>query len=57
MAAAVFALYSLIGTRFEGLVGNIVLAVICGAAGVIVYALMLIITGVDDVKNILHRKG
>ncbi len=57
MAAAVFALYSLIGARFEGLVGNIVLAVICGAAGVIIYAFMLLITGVDDVKNILHRKG
>lgn len=57
MAAAVWAVYSFTGGRFEGLAGNIILIAICGAAGVIVYALMLLVTGVDDLKNILNRKG
>ena len=57
MATAVWAVYSFTGGHFEGLAGNIILIGICGAAGVIVYALMLLVTGVDDLKNILNRKG
>lgn len=57
MAAVVFAIYSFMGGRFDGLIGNLLLIAVCGGAGVIVYALLLLITGVDDLKNILHRKG
>lgn len=57
MAAAVWAVYSFMSGRFDGLIGNLLLIALCGGAGVIVYALLLLITGVDDIKNILHRKG
>jgi putative peptidoglycan lipid II flippase len=57
MAAVVWLLYSFIGGRLDGLVGNIILIAVCGIAGVIVYGLMLLITGVDDIKNILKKKG
>lgn len=57
MAAAVFALYTFVGGRFEGIAGNIIVVAVCGIAGVAVYAVMLLITGVDDIKNILKRKG
>ncbi len=57
MAAAVLAAYSLIYGRFEGLMGNIIVAAVCGVIGVIVYVLMLAVTGADDIKNIIKRKG
>ncbi len=57
MAAAVFAIYRLIGGRFDGLSGNIILLAICGGAGVIIYALMMLLTGSDEIKQLIKRRG
>lgn len=57
MAVAVAVLYHAIGGRFDGLLGNITILLICGAAGAIVYAVMLLLTGVDDIKKLIKKRG
>ena len=55
-AAVTLSLYVLLSLRLDSLTGNIVLALSCGGAGVIAYALMLIATGAKDIKKLLSRK-
>ena len=57
MAAAVFGVYYLTRGHFEGLTGSIMQIAVCTGAGVVVYAVMLLITGTDDVKKLLKRRG
>lgn len=57
MAAAVAWVYMLIGGKFTGLPGNIIITGICCIIGVIVYAVMLLITREETVKNIIRKKG
>ena len=45
------------GTRFDGVVGNILTCGICGVTGVIIYAIMIFVTGEDDIKSIIKKKG
>lgn len=55
-AAVTMALYMLLSLRFDTLTGYIILALCCGGAGAIAYALMLIATGAKDIKKLLSRK-
>lgn len=57
MAAVIFSLYIIFAPRFEGVMGSIILTAICALSGVIVYALMLVLTGSKDIKKLLRRKG
>ena len=56
MAAVVIALYNIFMLRFDGVLGSIILAAICGGAGVIAYVLMLLVTGSKDIKKLLKFK-
>lgn len=57
MGVVVYFLYRLIGGRFAGLAGNFVICAVCAAAGVIVYGILVLVMGVDDVKNILKKRS
>lgn len=57
MAAVVYGAYALVAPHFDGLTGNIIVAVICGGAGIIVYAAVLLVTGEKDIKQIIQRRG
>lgn len=57
MGAAVYLLYRLTNGRFEGLIGNIILCAVCGAAGVAVYAVTAYALGVDEIKWLIKKKG
>ena len=46
-----------VGARFDGVVGNILTCGICGVTGVIIYAIMIFVTGEDDIKSIIKKKG
>lgn len=56
MAAVVIALYNIFMLRFDGVLGSIILAAICGGAGIIAYVLMLLLTGSKDIKKLLKFK-
>ena len=43
--------------RFDGVVGNILTCGICGVTGVIIYGIMIFVTGEDDIKSIIKKKG
>jgi F0F1-type ATP synthase membrane subunit a len=53
MAAAVYAVYVFASGRMSGLGGNIAIIALCGAVGVIVYAVMLLIMGAEELKTIV----
>lgn len=55
-AAVTLSVYVILSLRLDSLTGNIILALSCGGAGVIAYALMLIATGSKDIKKLLVRK-
>lgn len=57
MGAVILPVYYFMASRCSGTVGNLMICLVCGAVGVIVYAVMTLITGESDIKNILHRKG
>ena len=57
MGAVTFVVFRFAAPRFDGLTGSIITAVICGGSGVIVYALVLYVTGEKDIKQIIKRKG
>lgn len=57
MAAAVWTIYSAVRENFVGLTGNIAVIAICGASGIIIYALMLLIISPKETKKLLKRKG
>ena len=57
MFAVMYAIYNLLAGRFDGLIGNIVICVLCSAAGLVSYALLLLVTGEQDIKNILRKRG
>ena len=57
MSAAVAFVYKTLSAAVSpGLKGNLTVCAVCAAAGVIVYAVCLAVTGVDEVKMILKRK-
>ena len=56
MAAAVFGVYMLIGTRFEGTFGNILICGISGITGIIVYGVSVIILRVDEITALLPKR-
>ena len=57
MAAAVFGVYNILtGVISYSLSGNIIICVGCAATGVIVYAVSLIVLGVDEIKQLIQRK-
>ena len=55
MGVGVFFVYGFVGARFDGVVGNIL--TICGVTGVIIYGIMIFVTGEDDIKSIIKKKG
>lgn len=57
MGVGVFFVYGFVGARFDGVVGNILTCGICGVAGVIIYGIMIFVTGEDDIKSIIKKKG
>lgn len=57
MAVAVLGLYIIVAPYFDGPFGSIITAAICGGAGVIVYAVVLLVTGEKDIKQIIKRRG
>ncbi len=57
MAAVILPLYMFVETRISGKAGNIIICFICGAVGAVVYAVMTLLTGESDIKNILKKKG
>lgn len=56
MGAAVYLLYCAVGGRLEGLIGNVVICAVCGGAGVIIYAAITYIIGVDEIRMIIKKK-
>lgn len=56
MGTAVFIIYKFTGRYFDGFMGNIILCVICGVSGIIVYGACLMISGVDEVKSLLRKQ-
>ena len=57
MFAVMYVIYNFLSGRFEGLIGNIVICALCAAAGVVVYGVLLLVTGEEDIKNILRKRG
>lgn len=57
MGTVVYLLYGFIGGRFAGLAGNFVICAVCALAGVAVYGILVLLMGVDDVKNILKKRS
>ena len=57
MGVGVFFVYGFVGARFDGVVGNILTCGICGVTGVIIYGIMIFVTGEDDIKNIIKNWG
>lgn len=60
MAAAVYGVYRLVDGRLDGTFGNIIICGICGACGVIVYGVSVILLRVNEITALLpkgHRKG
>ena len=55
MAAAVFALYRLLSPVLTGFIGNIALCAVCGASGVIIYGIMVLILRVEEIQKIIHK--
>jgi len=57
MAAAVLALYKVISGAASGtFMGNIVICSVCAVGGAAIYALCLIVSGVDLIKMLIKRK-
>lgn len=56
MGIAVYIAYSLIRGRLDGLAGNILTCAVCGIIGIVVYGIIILISGEEDVKNILRKK-
>lgn len=56
MAAAVYFEYGLISGIAQGFIGNIAVCLICGATGVIIYGIMMIILKVNEVTALLPKK-
>ncbi|MCH5210050.1 MAG: murein biosynthesis integral membrane protein MurJ [Oscillospiraceae bacterium] len=56
MGVAMALVYMLIKNRFTGWTGSFIICVICGICGIIVYGILLLITGEEDVKNIIRKK-
>lgn len=56
MGVIVYIIYVSISGRFGGLIGNIIVCAACGGAGVIVYAVITYIFGVDEVRMLKRKK-
>lgn len=56
MGIVVYFIYTFVGARLDGTVGNILICCICGFAGVVIYGALVLLTGEEDIKNILNRK-
>ena len=56
MAVAVFGIYRLIYNPDGALLNQIIVCAACGAAGVIVYAVCIILGNLDEVKKFVKRK-
>ena len=56
MGVGVFFVYGFVGARFDGVVGNILTCGICGVTGVIIYGIMIFVTGEDDIKSIIKNE-
>lgn len=56
MAAAVYGVYRLIGSRFSGTFGNIIICCVCGGTGLIVYGISVILLRVNEITALLPKK-
>ena len=60
MAAAVWAVYNMVSPIFGGLIGNLignaVICVICGAAGVIVYGITAFVLRIDIIMELIPKR-
>lgn len=56
MGIAVYFIYTLARGRVDGIAGNIITCAVCGAAGIVIYAGLLLVFGEDDIKNLLKKK-
>lgn len=57
MGVVVYIIYRMTAGRFSGLAGNILVAAVCGIAGVAVYAASAYILGIEEIKTLVKRKG
>lgn len=55
MGIAVYFIYRFVGGRMDGLIGNIITCVVCGGAGVAVYAAVTYLIGVDEIRMLVKR--
>ena len=57
MAAVVFVVYRLLsGIIQHSVMGNLIMGIICAAAGLAVYGVLCVIFGVDEIKMLIKRK-
>lgn len=60
MAVIVYFVYGIVSPRFGGLIGNlagnVIICIICGAAGVVVYGVMAVILRIDLIMDLLPFK-
>lgn len=56
MAVIVYIEYGFIAGLGESFIGNIIICVICGATGVIVYGAMVILLKVKEITQLITRK-
>ena len=56
MGVVVYIVYISISGRFDSLLGNIIVCAVCGAIGVIAYAVTAYIFGIDEVRMIIKKK-
>ncbi len=57
MGVVMAVVYSFIVNRFSGWIGNFIVCAICGACGLAVYLIALVITGQEDIKSIIRKRG
>lgn len=53
MSAAVYAVYSLLDGRFEGMTGNIIICAICAFTGIAVYGVMVLVLRVEEILRLI----
>jgi putative peptidoglycan lipid II flippase len=56
MAAAVKLAYNFISIYAEGFVGNILICIVCGGLGVVIYAAMVVLLRVNEIIQIFSKK-
>lgn len=56
MAAVIYPLYMLLAPRFGGMTGNIIICAVCGAAGAVIYGVLIVLLRVKEVTALIPNK-